>query len=115
MGHPTALELIDDVMRRVRPEGEPSLQATRIYLETLRARITQEQEHGSRASPHYESSTELAESIFLYTHVVCDYFRRLKRVRPLTNDEIYIGGQLNDLLRRTMVSLATAPSPGPRP
>jgi len=100
--------LIEDIMLRIRMQSIPALASTRHYLESLHERIKDALDREGCISSQPTAPIEVAQSIFLFTHVVVDYFGRLKGIRPLTEEEKEIGNQLKDLMQQTMDGLIKA-------
>jgi hypothetical protein len=100
--------LIENTMLRIRMESIPALASARDYLETLYERIKDALDREGTISSQPTASIEIGQSIFLFTHVVIDYFGSLKGIRPLTEEENEIGNQLRDLMQQTMDGLIKA-------
>jgi len=101
----SALHVVSDAILRIKVEDSQSLTSTYNYLVTLHGRIKDRIDRQRQESPQESLPVELIQSIFLYAHVVCDYFSNLKQIRPLTEEEKVIGDRLKDLLAQSMAEV----------
>ena len=99
------LSFIESTISRIGCESISPLESTQRYLITLHKRIRDAVGDEYSPAPGTIYPLELAETVFLYVHVLCDYYRNLKHIRALSEEEKKIGQQLKELLGQTMGDL----------